>query len=106
MNELRIRKRSASMAYWFEKYVEGDARIGHAWRNCIGGENAWLDLVKTNFYPKWARRGNRKRLFRSDIRALARKQREERGEDEVVIVPPPLPEGLSPINSDEEGAEE
>ena len=104
MNELRVRKRSASILHWFEKYVEGDAHIGHAWRNSIGGENGWLDLVGTNYYPKWARSGNRKRLFRSDIRALARKKREERGEEVAIVVPPPLPEGISPINSEDEDA--
>lgn len=93
------------MAYWFEKYVEGDAHIGHAWRNCIGGENGWLDLITTNYYPKWARSGNRKQLFRSNIKTLA-KRRAERGEDEVLVVPLPLPEGLSPLNSDEEGTDE
>lgn len=90
------------METWFHKYVEGHPQRGHAWRSGLLGENAWLDLVPVNIYPKWARTGNRKRLFCSNIKALARKKKTELNAlpDDAVMVSPPVPEGISPITSD------
>ena len=102
MNDMRVKKRSASMACWFDKYVEGDPKVGHAWRSGLLGEDAWFDLVKSNYYPKWARSGNRRRLFKSNVKAYARKLRADRAALDVVVVPPPFPEGAAPIDSDHE----
>ena len=76
-DEKRLKKRSASMAAWFWKYVEGHDRRHQAWMTGVLGEHRWLDLVPSNVYPKWARNGNRKRLFRSHVKAYAKKKKAE-----------------------------
>ena len=71
MDERRTPTRRASMMRWFEKHVRQNEKISEVWMSGKLGPNEWLRLIQLRRYPKWAREGNRKRLFRTAVKLYA-----------------------------------
>lgn len=67
--------RKQSSVKWFQKYIVEHPQRSQAWRTGLLGEDGWLSLVPTKIYPKWARTGTRKRLFKCHIKKYARERK-------------------------------
>ena len=85
---------------WFERHVFFHPERRLVLARCLGDTDVWLKAVPSNLYPHYARTPRDRKIFRAQVRKVAR--------DYCAVHPlnPPAPVGVQPAADTGEGLDQ